>query len=147
MNEMNRNILLVEDEEGDIELITNAMKKINLINVIDVARDGEQALNYLYRRAEYAQRQSDDPVLVLLDLKMPKVDGIEVLKAMKSDSALRNIPVVVVTSSRENPDIRKCYELGVNAYVVKPVDFKEFTEAIKSIGLFWLLINQLPQLK
>ena len=146
MNEMNRRILLVEDEAADVELITGAIGKYHLTNAIDVARDGEQALNYLYRREEYERRPGGDPILILLDLKMPKVNGIEVLKEMKSDSRLRNIPVVVVTSSRENPDIRKCYELGVNAYVVKPVDFREFTEAIRNVGLFWVLINQLPDM-
>ena len=146
MNEINNRILLVEDEAADVELITGAIEKYHLTNAIDVASDGEQALNYLYRRGEYARRPGDDPILILLDLKMPKVNGIEVLKEMKSDSRLRNIPVVVVTSSRENPDIRKCYELGVNAYVVKPIDFSEFTEAIRNVGLFWLLINQLPDM-
>jgi len=146
MKEINSRILLVEDEEADIELITNALQQFQMINGMDVAKDGEQALNYLFRRAEYAQRESADPVLVLLDLKMPKVNGIEVLQAMKSDSNLKTIPVVIVTSSRENPDIRTCYELGVNAYVVKPVDFREFTEAIRNVGLFWLLVNQIPKL-
>lgn len=144
MNGTNGKILLVEDEEADVELITGALRKHNLSNEIIVARDGEEALDYLYRRGEFEQLQGEDPVLVLLDLKMPKLGGIEVLKTMKSDKKLKNIPVVIVTSSREDPDIQKCYELGVNAYVVKPVDFTEFTEAIKNVGLFWLLINQPP---
>lgn len=144
MNGTNGKILLVDDEEADVELITGALRKHNLSNEINVARDGEEALDYLYRRGEFEQLQGEDPVLVLLDLKMPKLGGIEVLKTMKSDKKLKNIPVVIVTSSREDPDIQKCYELGVNAYVVKPVDFTEFTEAIKNVGLFWLLINQPP---
>ena len=144
MNGKNGKILLVEDEEADVELITSSRRKHNLSNEINVARDGEEALDYLYRRGAFEQLQGEDPVLVLLDLKMPKLGGIEVLKTMKSDKKLKNIPVVIVTSSRENPDIQKCYELGVNAYVVKPIDFTEFTEAIKNVGLFWLLINQPP---
>ena len=144
MNRANGKILLVEDEEADIELVIGALRKHNLSNEINVARDGEEALDYLYRRGEFEKLQGEDPILVLLDLKMPKLGGIEVLKTMESDKKLKNIPVVVLTSSRENPDIQKCYELGVNAYVVKPVDFAEFTEAIKNVGLFWLLINQPP---
>ena len=144
MNGKNGKILLVEDEEADVELITSSRRKHNLSNEINVARDGEEALDYLYRRGAFEQLQGEDPVLVLLDLKMPKLGGIEVLKTMKSDKKLKNIPVVIVTSSRENPDIQKCYELGVNAYVVKPIEFTEFTEAIKNVGLFWLLINQPP---
>jgi len=144
MNLAKGNILLVEDDEADIELITDILRKYNLNNVINVARDGEEALNFLFRRGEFEQLQREDPVLVLLDLKMPKLGGIEVLKTMKSDKKFKKIPVVVVTSSRENSDIQKCYELGVNAYVVKPIDFTEFNEAIKNVGLFWLRINQTP---
>ena len=144
MNLAKGNILLVEDDEADIELITGILRKYNLSNVINVARDGEEALDFLFRRGEFEQLQREDPVLVLLDLKMPKLGGIEVLKTMKSDKKFKKIPVVVVTSSRENSDIQKCYELGVNAYVVKPIDFTEFNEAIKNVGLFWLRINQTP---
>jgi len=144
MNLAKGNILLVEDDEADIELITDILRKYNLNNVINVARDGEEALNFLFRRGEFEQLQREDPVLVLLDLKMPKLGGIEVLKTMKSDKKFKKIPVVVLTSSRENSDIQKCYELGVNAYVVKPIDFTEFNEAIKNVGLFWLRINQTP---
>ena len=144
MNLAKGNILLVEDDEADIELITDILRKYNLNNVINVARDGEEALNFLFRLGEFEQLQREDPVLVLLDLKMPKLGGIEVLKTMKSDKKFKKIPVVVLTSSRENSDIQKCYELGVNAYVVKPIDFTEFNEAIKNVGLFWLRINQTP---
>ena len=140
----NGKILLVEDEEADIELIIGALRRHNVSNEIDVARDGEQALDFLYRRGEFEQLQGDYPVLVLLDLKMPKVGGIEVLRTMKLDNTLKNIAVVVLTSSRENPDIQQCYTLGVNAYVVKPIDFEEFSEAIKIVGLFWLLVNEPP---
>ena len=136
-------VLLVDDEEDFTEAVGFWLTSRG--HTVSKARDGEQALNYLYRREEYERRPGGDPILILLDLKMPKVNGIEVLKEMKADIRLRNIPVVVVTSSRENPDIRKCYELGVNAYVVKPVDFREFTEAIRNVGLFWVLINQLPE--
>lgn len=142
MNMTNGKILLIEDEPADVELIIGALRRHNVSNKIDVARDGEEALDYLYRRGEFESLQGANPVLVLLDLKMPKVGGIEVLKTMKSDKTLQSIAVVVVTSSRENPDIQKCYALGVNAYVVKPIDFTEFSEAMRSVGLFWLLINQ-----
>lgn len=144
MNSTKRKILLVEDDEADVELITDVLRKHHISNEINVARDGEEALDYLYRRGVFEQLQVENPILVLLDLKMPKLGGIEVLKAIKSDKNLKKIPIVVVTSSRENPDIQKCYELGVNAYVVKPIDFAEFSEAIKNVGLFWLLINQPP---
>ncbi len=144
MSSCQHRILLVEDDEADIELTVTAFKKYNLCNDIDIARDGVEALDYLHRRGEYENRSEHDPVVVLLDLKMPRMGGIEVLEKIKTDSKLKRIPVVVMTSSKEHPDIEKCYDLGVNAYVVKPVNFNEFTDSIKKLGLFWLVLNQAP---
>lgn len=138
-----RRILLVEDDERDLELTLTALEKSRVANEVDTVRDGAQALEYLRRRGAYASR-ADDPVVVLLDLKLPKLDGLEVLERMREDAALRTIPVVMLTSSREERDIVRSYGLGVNAYVVKPVDFHEFTAAIRDLGLFWAVINQPP---
>ena len=138
-----RPILLVEDSENDIEL-TLAALSAHVANHVDVARDGEEALDYLLCRGAFASRKSGAPVLVMLDLKMPKVDGLEVLRTIKADPALKLLPVVVLTSSREQRDVVKSYELGVNAYVVKPVEFEQFVEAVKQLGLFWLLVNEPP---
>jgi CheY-like chemotaxis protein len=138
-------ILVAEDSENDIELILAALDENNLANRVVVVRNGEEALDYLYRRGSYAANSSPPPVVVLLDIKMPKVSGIETLRFMKSDPALRHIPAVMLTSSREDPDMKECYRLGANAYVVKPLVFREFFEAIKVIGHFWAVINELPQ--
>jgi CheY-like chemotaxis protein len=138
-----RYILLVEDSENDIELTLAALTK-HVANEVVVARDGAEALDYLFRRGKYAARAGSDPVLVMLDLKMPKVDGLEVLRTIKTDSALKRIPVVVLTSSREQRDVIESYEMGVNAYVVKPVEFEQFIDAVKQLGLFWLLLNEPP---
>ncbi len=137
-------ILLAEDSAQDVELTLSALAENNLSNSVDVARDGAEALDYLFRRGSHAARHSGDPVLILLDLKMPRVDGLEVLRAVKSDPRLRLIPVVVLTSSREEQDVVRSYELGVNAYVVKPVEFDKFVAAVRELGLFWMLLNEPP---
>ena len=137
-------ILMVEDDPKDVELTLTALEEYNLANEVIVTRDGEQALDYLYCRGEYKTRPSGNPAVMLLDLKLPKVDGLEVLKQIKSDGELRMIPVVVLTSSKEEKDMVASYKLGVNAYVVKPVDFHEFVNAIKELGVFWAIINEPP---
>ena len=137
-------ILLVEDDPRDVELTMTTLGEYNLANEIVVARDGEQALDYLYCRGEFSTRANDNPAVMLLDLKLPKVDGLEVLQQIKSDERLKLIPVVVLTSSQEEKDMASSYKLGVNAYVVKPVDFQEFVNAIKELGVFWALINEPP---
>lgn len=139
-----KRILLVEDSENDIELTLAALEECQIANNVDVARDGAEALEYLLREGAYAQRTSGDPVVVLLDLKMPKVDGIEVLQRIKADPQLRRIPVVMLTSSREEQDLVRTYQLGVNAYVVKPVDFQQFMESVRQLGVFWVLVNEIP---
>jgi len=137
-------ILMVEDDPKDVELTLTALEEYNLANEVVVTRDGEQALDYLYYRGEYKLRAHENPAVMLLDLKLPKVDGLEVLKQIKSDANLKMIPVVVLTSSREEKDMVASYKLGVNAYVVKPVDFHEFVNAIKELGVFWAVINEPP---
>jgi len=137
-------ILLAEDSAQDAELTLNALAEHNITNSVDVARDGAEALDYLYKRGKFAGRQGGNPVLVLLDLKMPRMDGLEVLRSVKADPQLRTIPVVILTSSREEQDVVRSYELGVNAYVVKPVEFDQFMRAVRDLGLFWLLINETP---
>jgi CheY-like chemotaxis protein len=139
-----KRILLAEDNANDLELTLAALQQHNLANEIIAVRDGAEALDYLYRRGVFENADPSPPALVLLDLKMPKVDGLDVLKAMKSDPALRMIPVVMLTSSREESDLVKSYQLGVNAYVVKPVDFSEFMEAVRQIGAFWAVVNEVP---
>lgn len=137
-------ILLAEDSPQDAELTLNALAEHNITNLVDVARDGAEALDYLYKRGKFVGRQGGNPVLVLLDLKMPRMDGLEVLRTVKADPQLRTIPVVILTSSREEQDVVRSYELGVNAYVVKPVEFDQFMRAVRDLGLFWLLINESP---
>jgi CheY-like chemotaxis protein len=137
-------ILMVEDDPKDVELTITALEGYNLANEVIVTRDGEEALDYLYRRGKYIKRSSDHPAVILLDLKLPKIDGLEVLRQVKSDDNLKMIPVVVLTSSREEKDLVSSYKLGVNAYVVKPVDFHEFVNAIKELGVFWAIINAAP---
>ena len=143
MNELGR-ILIVEDDPKDVELSLTALEEYNLANEVVVTRDGEEALDYLYCRGPFAARTNDNPAVLLLDLKLPKVDGLEVLQQIKSDEKLKMIPVVVLTSSREERDMVASYKLGVNAYVVKPVDFHEFVNAIKELGIFWAVINEPP---
>ncbi len=137
-------ILYAEDDENDVELTLAALDQHNLTNEVVVVRDGEQVLDYLYRRGEFESLTSSNPIVVLLDLKMPKVDGLEVLRTIKSDASLKKIPVVILTSSQEDTDVIESYNLGVNAYVVKPVHFDHFIEAVKELGLFWAIINQPP---
>ena len=137
-------ILLVEDDPKDVELTLTALEEYHLANEVVVARDGEEALDYLYRRGSFATRSNDNPAVLLLDLKLPKVDGLEVLQQIKSDENLKIIPVVVLTSSHEEKDMVASYRLGVNAYVVKPVDFHEFVNAIGELGFFWAIINEPP---
>lgn len=137
-------ILLVEDSPNDVELTLSALTEHHLANTIDVARDGQEALDYLYRRGDFRDRPGGNPAVVLLDLKLPKVDGLEVLERVKSDPDLKVVPVVMLTSSREERDLVRSYDLGVNAYVVKPVDFNEFVAALKEVGLFWAVLNQVP---
>jgi CheY-like chemotaxis protein len=143
MSELGR-VLLVEDDPRDIELTMTALAEYNLANEVVVARDGQKALDYLYCRGEFGARSNGNPAVMLLDLKLPKVDGLEVLQQIKSDQGLKLIPVVVLTSSREEKDMIRSYNLGVNAYVVKPVDFHEFVNAIKELGIFWAVINEPP---
>ena len=137
-------ILLVEDDTKDVELTLTALEEYNLANSVVVASDGEQALDYLYYRGRFMQRFRENPAVLLLDLKLPKVDGLEVLKQIRSDENLKMIPVVVLTSSREDKDLVASYRLGVNAYVVKPLDFHEFVNAVKELGIFWAVINEPP---
>ena len=143
MNTLAR-ILIVEDDPRDVELTLTALEEYNLANAVVVTRDGQEALDYLYRRGEFDARPDDNPAVMLLDLKLPKVDGLEVLKQVRSDEHLKMIPVVVLTSSNEEKDMMRSYKLGVNAYVVKPVDFHEFVNAVRELGVFWAVINEPP---
>jgi CheY-like chemotaxis protein len=137
-------ILMVEDDPKDVELTLTALEEYKLANEVVVTTDGEEALDYLHRRGKFASRTGDNPAVLLLDLKLPKVDGLEVLQQIKADDQLRLIPVVVLTSSREERDMVASYKLGVNAYVVKPVDFHEFVNAVRELGIFWAIINEAP---
>ena len=139
-----KTILLAEDNPNDVELTLAAPGEQNLANQVEVVTDGVEALDYLHRRGKFAGRTGNNPIVVLLDLKMPKVDGLEVLRQMKRDAELKHIPVVILTTSREESDLVESYDLGVNAYVVKPVGFEQFLEAIRRIGLFWVLTNEPP---
>jgi CheY-like chemotaxis protein len=137
-------VLMVEDDPNDVELTLTALEDYNLVNEVVVVRDGQEALDYLYCQGQFSARPPNNPAVILLDLKLPKVDGLEVLKRIKSDERLKMIPVVVLTSSREERDMVRSYQLGVNAYVVKPVDFHEFVNAVRELGIFWAVINQPP---
>ena len=139
-----KRILLAEDNENDVELTLNALQESRLSNEVKVVRDGAEALDYIYRRGNYSGRADCLPCVILLDLKMPRVDGLEVLRQIKSDPALRQVPVVMLTSSREEKDLVRSYDLGVNAFVVKPVDFNQFAQAIRSLGMFWAIVNEPP---
>lgn len=143
MASLNR-ILLAEDDERDIELVMDALDEHHLANDVSVVRDGAEALEYLFRSGKYADRPDLLPVVILLDLKMPKVDGLEVLRQIKSDPRLKMIPVVMMTSSREERDLVKSYQLGVNSYLVKPVKFAQFVEAVKQLSVYWALLNEPP---
>lgn len=140
-------ILLVEDSPEDLELTQRSLRNANLGNHIQVARDGAEALDFIFCEGEYSERKIEDtPKLILLDLKLPKVDGLEVLERIKGDPRTKFIPVVVLTSSKEQMDVIKSYQLGVNSYIVKPVNFESFTSAVQDLGMYWLLINQPPKL-
>ncbi len=143
MAELKR-ILLAEDNPKDVELTLTALDEHNLANEVVVVNDGAEALDYLYCRGKFAMRADNNPAVVLLDLKMPKVDGLEVLRTIKKDDKLKMIPLVILTSSREEKDLVESYKLGVNAYVVKPVNFQDFIEAVKELGAFWAVINEPP---
>jgi CheY-like chemotaxis protein len=145
MSQNSIEILLVEDNPDDLELALHALRREKLANHIEVARDGEQALDFIFCRANYAQRNfNDQPKLILLDLKLPKVDGLQVLREVKNDPRTQAIPVVILTSSKEEKDLVEGYRLGVNSYIQKPVDFDQFRGAIKAVGLYWLVVNQPP---
>jgi CheY-like chemotaxis protein len=137
-------ILLAEDSPQDAEMTLLALRENRLINHVDIVEDGEEALEYLFRTSRYAKRSGPDPMLAVLDLKMPKIDGLEVLRQIRKDEKLRFLPVVILTSSREEQDVAKSYQLGANAYVVKPVKFPEFIEAVKQLGVFWTMHNEPP---
>jgi CheY-like chemotaxis protein len=144
MNSELKRILLVEDDPRDVELTLTALEENNLANEVLVVHDGEEALEHLHRRGKYKLRNPGNPAVILLDLKLPKIDGLEVLRQIRTDDMLKMIPVVILTSSREERDLVDTYKLGVNAYVVKPVNFNEFVIAVKEIGLFWAIINEPP---
>ncbi len=137
-------ILLAEDNPQDVELTLTALEDIHLANEVVVVNDGAEALDYLLRRGKHSLRGGGDPAVVLLDLKMPKVDGLEVLRQVRGNPALKSLPIVIMTSSREESDLVESYRLGVNAYVVKPVDFAKFADSVKQVGLFWALVNEPP---
>jgi CheY-like chemotaxis protein len=139
-----KDILLVEDSDNDVELTLEALGRLGLVNRIVVAKDGVEALDYFHRRGRFADRTGGLPVVVLLDLKLPKISGLEVLKELKADERFRSTPVVVLTSSREERDLVEGYRLGVNAFVVKPVDFEQFMTSVRQLGCFWAVVNETP---
>jgi CheY-like chemotaxis protein len=149
MNEANPiEILLVEDNEDDLDMTLRALRKANLANRIQVARDGAEAMEFIFCEGAYAARDMEDgPKVVMLDLKLPKIDGMEVLKRIKSDPRTRAVPVVMLTSSKEQKDVIESYDLGVNSYIVKPVNFEGFAAAVENLGMYWLLLNQPPMLE
>jgi CheY-like chemotaxis protein len=139
-----KRILLADDDPNGVELVLAALRQLHLADAVQTVEDGEAALDYIYRRNEFADRSPVNPSLILLDLKMPKLGGLDVLRVIKSDKAVSSIPVVVLTSSREESDVSMSYQLGVNAYVVKPVDFAELQQAVKELGAFWARVNEPP---
>lgn len=147
MDNKSVDILLVEDSKNDAELAIRALKKSNLANNLFHVKDGEEAIDFIFATGKYADTRDVryPPKVVLLDIQLPKINGIEVLERLKSDDRTKHVPVVMLTSSKEDPDIKKCYGLGANSYIVKPVNFEGFAEAIKNLGFYWLLLNQLPQ--
>ncbi len=142
-----KRILLAEDNENDVELTLTALRECRLSNEVEVVHDGAEALDYIYQRGNFTGRGDGLPCVILLDLKMPRVDGLEVLRQIKSDPTLRHVPVVMLTSSREEKDLVMSYDLGVNAFVVKPVDFDQFLHAVRALGMFWAIVNEPPPLK
>jgi CheY-like chemotaxis protein len=146
MTENEIEILLVEDNPDDLDLTLRALRKVNLANRIQVARDGVEALEFIFAEGPHVGRKVENgPKVILLDLKLPKVDGLEVLRRVKSDPRTKTIPVVVLTSSKEQPDVNECYHLGVNSYIVKPVNFERFAAAVSELGMYWLLLNHPPK--
>ena len=139
-----KTILYAEDSSFDVELTRNVLKKNNILNPLVVVKDGVEALDYLHRTGAYLDRPRGNPGMILLDLKMPRMDGLELLDILKKDEQFKTIPIIMLTSSREESDLIKGYNLGVNAYVVKPVDFKDFAEVVREIGIFWAIINEVP---
>jgi CheY-like chemotaxis protein len=139
-----KQIVLAEDNANDVELTLTALRENHVVNEVVVVRDGAEALDYLFKRNRFENRAGGNPALLLLDLKMPKVDGVEVLRQVKTTPSLKTVPVVVLTSSREEQDLVRTYDLGVNAYVVKPIDFHEFIDAVKMLGGFWAVVNETP---
>jgi CheY-like chemotaxis protein len=139
-----RSILLAEDNPNDAELTLSALAENNLANRVVAVKDGVEVMEFLRCEGKFRDRKKGNPAVILLDIKMPRMDGIQVLQVIRNDKTFKTIPVVMLTSSREEPDLKKCYELGANAYVVKPVDFQEFFEAVKQLGIFWAVINELP---
>jgi len=139
-----RTILLAEDNPQDMELTIEALSEHNLANQVIAVKDGVEAMEYLNYEGQFKDRKKGYPAVILLDIKMPRMDGIEVLESIRKDEKLKALPVVMLTSSREEPDLKKCYDLGVNAYVVKPVDFRDFLDAVKHIGVFWAILNEQP---
>ena len=144
MHNQNIEILLVEDNPSDAEMAIRALKKNHLVNSLFHVKDGMEALDYIYSRGKYADRKENNPRLIILDLKLPKVDGLQVLKTIKNDELTKNIPVVIMTSSREEKDVVEGYRLGVNSYVVKPLGFENFTKAVAELGLYWMILNEAP---
>ena len=142
-----KTILLVEDNPKDVELTLEALRDTNLANKVVTVKDGIEALEFLQCKGDFKERNKENPAVILLDIKMPRMDGIELLKIIRNDSEFKTLPVVMLTSSREEPDLKKSYELGVNAYVVKPVNFQDFITAVKQLGVFWAIINEVPPLK
>ena len=142
-----KTILLAEDNPQDVELTIEALKGNKIANQVDAVNDGVEVMEYLNYEGRFRNRTKGNPVVLLLDIKMPRMDGIEVLEAIRSNEKLKMLPVVMLTSSREEPDLQKCYALGVNAYVVKPVDFKDFLDAVKHIGVFWAMLNEQPPME
>jgi CheY-like chemotaxis protein len=142
-----KTILLAEDNPQDVELTIEALKEHNLANHVVVVNDGAEVMEYLNYQGRFRDRKKGNPVVLLLDIKMPRMDGIEVLEATRSSEKLKMLPIVMLTASREEPDLKKCYDLGVNAYVVKPVEFKDFLDAVKHIGVFWAMLNENPSME
>jgi CheY-like chemotaxis protein len=139
-----KRILVAEDDSNDLEMTLDALEQHHLANCVDVVKDGAEALDYLFRKGKYASRTEGAPAVLLLDIKMPRIDGLEVLRQIRADPLLRILPVVILTSSREERDVIESYRLGVNAYVVKPVDFDAFVNAVKEVGMFWAVVNEPP---